>query len=82
MATNSQLNSVAFPETRAVGEEGVVGVTGDVAEIMIETAEAVGGEGADHPEIAVCHHPAIEVAVITTVTVTTTVAAEDMVVLP
>lgn len=77
MATNSQLNSVAFPETRAVGEEGVVvvvvGVTGGVAEIMVETAEAVDGEGADHPEIVECHHPVIEEAVTMTVTVTTTV---------
>ena len=74
MATNSQLNSVAFPEMRAVGEEGVVvGVTGVVAEIMVETAEAVDGEGADHPEIVECHHPVIEEAVTMTVTVTTTV---------
>jgi hypothetical protein len=81
MATNSRLNSVAFPETRAVGEEGVVvvGVTGGVAETMVETAEAVGGEGADHPETVECHHPVIEVAVIMTVTATTTVVVDTVV---
>lgn len=84
MATNSQLNSVAFPEMRAVGEEGVVvvvGVTGGVAETMVETAEAVGGEGADHPEIVECHHPVIEEAVIMTVIAMTTVEVDIVVLL-
>ena len=85
MATNSQLNSVAFPETRAVGEEGVVavvGVTGGVAETTVETAEAaVGGEGADHPEIVECHHPVTEEAEIMTVTPVMTTVVVDTVVL-
>ena len=85
MATNSRLNSVAFPETRVVGEEGVVavvGVTGGVAETTVETAEAVvGGEGADHPEIVECHRPVIEEAEIMTVTPVMTTVVVDTVVL-
>ena len=85
MATNSRLNSVAFPETRVVGEEGVVavvGVTGGVAETTVETAEAVvGGEGADHPEIVECHRPVIAEAEIMTVTPVMTTVVVDTVVL-
>lgn len=85
MATNSRLNSVAFPEMRVVGEEGVVavvGVTGGVAETTVETAEAVvGGEGADHPEIVECHRPVTEEAETMTVTPVMTTVVVDTVVL-
>lgn len=83
MATKSQLNSVAFPEMRAVGEEGVVlvGVIEVVAETTVEIAEAVVEEGVDHPEIVECPHPEIEEGVTMTDIVMTTVVVDIAVLL-
>lgn len=48
-------------------------VTGGVVVTTVVIAEAVDGEGADHPEIVDYPHPVIEVAATMTVTVTNTV---------